>query len=164
MFSYPVSAPEFNYQTLLKVQFPQFPPLFPTTEIEISPWILLTVLATPSHTSSVSLVNKATCLQTTPGRKGGSCRCSFNPHKPDSWLYQSSQPLVHQLDGKENFPRSMFATPAQSTKLQTSALLVPPARKPKSAPNKGSQEGKQMVLTTPSSPHLLFCPGKPAFQ
>lgn len=161
MFSYPVSAPEFNYQTSLKVQFPQFPPLFPTTEIEISPWILLTVLATISHTSSVSLVNEATCLPAPPGRNGGSCLCSFDLHKPDHWLYRSSQPFVHQLSGKEDVPRSVFATPAQSTRLQTSAPLVPPARKPKSAPNKGPREGKQMVLTTPSSLHLQ---GKQAFQ
>lgn len=122
MLSYPVRSPEFNCQTAPEAQLPRFPPLFPTTEIEMSSWFPLPVSATPSHTSHPLWPPRRLLPRPLPAVKEAAVRCSVHPHQPD--LGYSD---VHSLLSISSVERRTFrgecllATPAQSTGLQASA-------------------------------------------
>lgn len=163
MFSYPVSTPEFNYQTALRVQFPRFPPLFATTEIEISSWFLLTVLALLTHPPLLPI--RLLVSPPLPTVKEAAVWRSFNCQKPDFWYIEVHSLLSIKLMEKRSLPKRRFAgfTCTENMRLlQTSASMVPPARKFKTAPNKGPPGTK-----TSSSYHdlpSLHLPGKGSFQ
>lgn len=118
---------------------------------------------TPSHTHTHPLPPLGRLCSLLLSKEAAVWR-TFNPHK-DCLVYQSPQPLVHQLWKREASRRGcLLASPPWSIRASNICLWwCSPARKLWTTPNKGPLQVKQTVLTMhypPSPPRPGILPVK----
>lgn len=163
MFSYPVSTPEFNYQTSLKVQFPRFPPLLQPHKLKFLHGFCELFWHTFSHTlppptASASQRGSAPCLSQRRQLFG----TVSTPTSPTVWCIKVHSLLSINSVKKRSLSKGLFVsfTSMEHKGFEHLPAVVQPSqeilnRSKQGAPGSKTNSSNHALLPSPSRLGIL---------